>query len=151
MKDLSDMLDLKHNRFLRLGLSFVATAVVVSLSALFYAKAVFQKTLNVGSTTGVTSGVGSSSTPGIDISLIMILILVLQAFVASLSVLGFPPKLPKRVKKLTSREASTSNTPKPGEKEEWEESASEESVIKNQDVVGDILESLRKKSAAGGS
>ena len=150
MKDIKAILDLVHNRLLRLGLLLASTLAIVTASALVYAGAVFQKALNVGTANGAT-GSGSIASSQIGILFATIVILVLQAFVISLSVFGFPPKLPKRLGKNPHVRGPLATTPgsKSGDKEEWEESAGKDEPAKtNKDVVGDILESLRKKDAA---
>jgi hypothetical protein len=149
LKDIKPILDIVHNRLLRLGLLLASTLAIVTASALFYAGAVFQKSLNVGSANGAT-GSGSTASSEIGISFATIAILGLQAFVMSLSVLGFPPKLPRRLGKNTHVRGPLPSAPgsKPGEKEEWEESTGKEQSAKtSKDVVEDILESLRKKGA----
>jgi len=150
LKDIKAILDLVHNRLLRLGLLLASTLAIVTASALVYAGAVFQKALNVGTANGVT-GSGSTTSSEIGIPVATIVILVLQAFVISLSVFGFPPRLPKRLRKNPHVRDPVRTTPgsKSGEKEEWEESAGKDKSAKtNQDTVGNILESLRKKNAA---
>ena len=149
MKNIKAILDVVHNRLLRLGLLLASTLAIVITSALVYAGAVFQKSLNVGTANGAT-GSGSIASSEIGIPFATIVILVLQAFVISLSVFGFPPKLPKRLGKSpqVSHPLATTTASKSGEKEEWEESAGKDEPEKTkQDVVGDILESLRKKGA----
>ena len=150
MKDIKAILDVVQNRLLRLGLLLASALAIVTTSAIVYAGAVFQKSLNVGTANGVTDS-GSTAPSEIGIPFATIVILVLQAFVISLSVFGFPPRLPKGLRKtphIRGPLATTSGS-KSGEKEEWEESASkDESAKTSQDVVGDILESLRKKDAA---
>lgn len=148
MKDIKGVLDLDHNRLLRLGLLLASTLAIAMMSALVYAGAVFQKALIVGSVSGVTSP-GSTSSSAIGIPFATIVVLVLQTFVISLSVFGLPPKLPKRLGKNPHLAYPSPSTPtsKPGKKEEWESSPRGESAKTNQDVVGDILESLRKNSA----
>jgi hypothetical protein len=149
LKDIKPILDPVHNRLLRLGLLLASTLAIVTASALFYAGAVFQKSLNVGAANGATSS-GSTASSGIGISFATIVILVLQVFVISLSVFGLPPKLPKRLGKSPHVRDPSTTTPgsKSGKKEEWEGSAGmDQSAKTNQDVVGDILESLRKKGA----
>ena len=150
MKDIKAILDVVQNRLLRLGLLLASALAIVTTSAIVYAGAVFQKSLNVGTANGVTDS-GSTAPSEIGIPFATIVILVLQAFVISLSVFGFPPRLPKSLRKTPHVRGPLATTPrsKSGEKEEWEESASkDESAKTSQDVVGDILESLRKKDAA---
>ena len=149
MKEIKAILDVVHNRLLRLGLLLASTLAIVTSSALVYAGAVFQKSLNVGSANGAT-GSGATAFSEIGTPFATIVVLVLQAFLISLSVLGFPPKLPKRSGKSqnVSRPLATTPGSKSGEKEEWEESAGkDESGKTTRDMVGDILESLRKKGA----
>jgi len=149
LKDIKAILDVVNNRLLRLGLLLASTLAIVTTSALVYGGAVFQKSLNVGTASGAT-GSGSTASSEIGTLFTTIVILILQAFVISLSVFGFPPKLPKRLRKNPHVRHPSPSTPKSksGEKEEWEESAGrDESANTNHDVVGDILESLRKKGA----
>ena len=149
MKDIQAILHLDHNRLLRLGLLLASTLAIVTTSALVYAGAVFQKALNVGTATGAT-GSGSATSSEVGIPFATIGILVLQVFVISLSVFGFPPKLPKHLGKSLHIPRPLPTTPgsKSGEKDEWEESSgkSESETRTKPDVVGDILETLRKNS-----
>jgi hypothetical protein len=150
LKDIKGILDLDQHRLPRLVLLIASALVILTLSALVYAGAVFQKALNLGTANGVT-GSGSTVSSEMGFPSATIAILVLQVFLISLSVFGFPPKLPKRLGKNPRVRGPLASTPgsKPGEKEEWEESTrKDESGKTSQDVVGDILESLRKKGAA---
>lgn len=149
MKDIKGVLDLDNNRLLRLGLLLASTLAIATISAIVYAGAVFQKALIVGTASGGTSS-GSTTSSAIGIPFATIVVLVLQAFVVSLSVFGFPPKLPKRLGKNSHVPHQSLRAPgsKSSKKEEWEESSGRvESAKTSQDVVGDILESLRKNSA----
>ncbi|HVH14698.1 MAG TPA: hypothetical protein VNA15_03145 [Candidatus Angelobacter sp.] len=150
MKDIRAILHLDHNRLLRLGLLLASTLAIVITSALVYAGAVFQKALNVGTATGAT-GPGSTTSLQVGIPFATVGILVLQVFVISLSVFGFPPKLPKHLGKSLHVRHPLPTTPgsKPSEREEWEESSgkSESGTRAKPDMVGDILETLRKRSA----
>ena len=150
MKDIKAVLDLVHNSLFRLGLLLTSTLAIVTTSALVYAGAVFQKSLNLGTANGAT-GSGSTTSPEVGIPFATIVILVLQAFLISLSVFGFPPKLPKLLVKRPHVRGSLATTPqsKSVNKEEWEESSGKNGsgTRTNQDEVGDILESLRKNSA----
>ena len=149
MKDIQEILHLDHNRLLRLGLLLASTLVIVITSALVYAGAVFQKALNVGAANGAT-GSGSATSSEVGIPFATVGILILQVFVISLSIFGFPPKLPKHLGKSlhTRHPPITSPGTKSGEKDEWEESSGkrESETQTKRDVVGDILETLRKKS-----
>jgi hypothetical protein len=146
--DIKEIRVLVHNRLLRLGLLLASTLAIVITSALVYAGAVFQKALIVDATNGA-AGPGSTASSEIGIPFATIVILVLQALAIGLSVFGFPPKLPKVLGKNRHVGRPLDATPgsKSGEKEEWEESTGkEQSARASKDVVGDILESLRKKS-----
>lgn len=150
MKDIQSVLHLDRNRLLRLGLLLASTLAIVITSALVYAGAVFQKALNVGSANGAT-GSGSTTSSEVGIPFGTIGILALQFFVIGLGVFGFPPKLPKHPSKSLHVRHPLPTTPgsKSGEKEEWEESSgkTDSGTKPSTDVVGDILETLRKKSA----
>jgi hypothetical protein len=149
LTDIKEIRDIVHNRLLRLGLLLASTLAIVTTSALVYAGAVFQKALNVDNTNGAT-GTGTTSPSEIGIPFATIAILALQAFAIGLSLFGFPPKLPKifgKNRHVRAPLASTTGS-KSGNKEEWEESTGKEEPAKtSKDVVEDILESLRKKSA----
>lgn len=149
MKDIQAILHLDDSR-LRLGLLLASTVAIVITSALVYAGAVFQKVLNVGTASGAT-GSGSATPSEVGIPFATIGILVLQVFFISLSVFGFPPKLPKHLGKSLHVRHQLPTTPgsKSDEKDEWEESSgkNESETRTKPDVVGDILETLRKKSA----
>ena len=127
MKDIKAILDVVQNRLLRLGLLLASALAIVTTSAIVYAGAVFQKSLNVGTANGVTDS-GSTAPSEIGIPFATIIILVLQAFVVSLSVFGFPPRLPKRLRKTPHLRGPLATTPrsKSGEKEEWEEAPKKE-------------------------
>lgn len=148
MKDIEEILHLDHSRPLRLGLLLASTLAIVITSALVYAGAVFQKSLNVGIANGAT-GSGSSTSSEVGIPFATIGILILQVFVISLSVFGFPPKLPKHLgKSLHIRHPTPASPGTKSGKDEWEESSgkNESETQTKPDVVGDILETLRKKS-----
>ncbi|HLE64629.1 MAG TPA: hypothetical protein VI816_00715, partial [Candidatus Bathyarchaeia archaeon] len=61
MKNIRDILDLKHKKSLRLGLLLLSTLFIISASALLYASMIYEKALDVGNTSGATTGSGSTA------------------------------------------------------------------------------------------
>src|SRR5438046_8706664 len=64
MRNISDILDLKHKKSLRLGLLLVSTLLIISSSALVYARLIYENALNVGNTSGVTTGSSKTAPAG---------------------------------------------------------------------------------------
>jgi hypothetical protein len=58
MKNVRDVLGLRHKKSLRLGLLFLSSLCIISASALVYARMIYERALYVGNTSGVTGGSG---------------------------------------------------------------------------------------------
>jgi len=89
MRNISDILDLKHKKSLRLGLLLVSTLFIISSSALVYARVVYENALNVGNTSGVTTGSGTTAPAGESYPPAMIVVIAFSAIVISISLFGF--------------------------------------------------------------
>ncbi len=118
MKSIRDVLGLKHKKSLRLGLLLLSTLFIVSTSALAYASMVYTKALDVGNTSGVTTGSGSTAlaesfTPA------TIMMLAVAAVVISLGMFGFLREASKHIGNAPGGRGSMQG-------EDWEESPRKE-------------------------
>src|SRR5947208_16790366 len=89
MRNISDILDLKHKKSLRLGLLLISTLFIISASALVYARLISENALNVGNTSGVTTGSGTTAPAGESYPPAMIVVIAFAAIVISISLFGF--------------------------------------------------------------
>ena len=89
MKNIRGILDPKHKKSLRLGLLLLSTLFIVSASALVYARVIYERALDVGDTTGVTTGSGSTGSGDVSFTPASIMMLAVAALVISLSMFGF--------------------------------------------------------------
>jgi hypothetical protein len=92
MKDVRSIVDFGNKKTLRLGVLVLSTLLIVGASALVYTRVVYEKALSVG-------GVGTT-TPAVNPAPETLLVLVVQAFVISLSMFGFLRELSKRKNKV---------------------------------------------------
>jgi len=137
MRNISDILDLKHKKSLRLGLLLVSTLFIISSSALVYARLIYENALNVGNTSGVTTGLGTTAPAGESYPPAMIVVIAFSAIVISISLFGFRREAIKHIRKasggresaLTSPGSMTegegvglSSQPSSKQGEDWEES-----------------------------
>src|SRR5881396_1702852 len=83
MRNISDILDLKHKKSLRLGLLLVSTLFIISSSALVYARVISEKALNVGNTSGVTTGSGTTAPAGESYPPAIIVVIAFSAIVSA--------------------------------------------------------------------
>src|SRR5205809_6739589 len=88
MINISDILDLKHKKSLRLGLLLVSTLFIISSSALVYARVISEKALNVGNTSGVTTGSGTTAPAGESYPPAIIVVMAFSEIVISISLFG---------------------------------------------------------------
>ena len=139
MRNISDILDLKHKKSLRLGLLLVSTLFIMSSSALVYARVVYENALNVGNTSGVTTGSGTTPPAGESYPPAIIVVIAFSAIVISISLFGFLREAIKhkasggRELPLTSPASmpqgegiSSSSQLSPKQGEDWEESPRKE-------------------------
>ncbi len=139
MRNISDILDLKHKKSLRLGLLLVSTLFIISSSALVYARVISEKALNVGNTSGVTTGSGTTAPAGESYPPAMIVVIAFSAIVISISLFGFlreaikhkapggrelPLTSPASIPREEGISSSSQLSPKQGE--DWEESPRKE-------------------------
>jgi len=128
MKNLREILDLRHRKALRIGILILTTLLITSASALVYASMIYEKALDVGNTSGVPNGSSSTAPTGVNFLLATILILALLAFVVGLSIFGFLREARKHVRNPSGRQGSLPTSPgsTPPREEEWEESPRKE-------------------------
>ena len=82
-------MDLKRKKSLRLGLLLLSTLLIISASALVYARVIYERALDVRDTTGVTTGSGSTGSGDVSFTPASIMMLAVAALVISLSIFGF--------------------------------------------------------------
>ena len=124
MKNLRDLLDLKHKKTLRMGLLLLSTIIILSASELAYARVVYERALDVSNVGGVATGSGSTTSAGINLLPGTMAVLAVLAFVIGLSVFVLLRRMPRHIQKTPGERGSSSTSPEsasPGE-EEWEES-----------------------------
>ncbi len=119
MKNVRDLLDLRHRKSFRLGLLLLSTLFIISAGALVYAGMVYEKALQVGNTGGVTPGSGSTGSAEVSFTPAAIMMLAVAGLVVGLSMFGFLREASKHI----------SNAPLHlpfMQGEEWEESPTRE-------------------------
>jgi hypothetical protein len=138
MKSVSDTMDLKHKKSLRLGLLLFSTVFIISASAVVYASMVYEKALEVGNTGGAATGSGSTASAEVSFTPAAIMMLVVAGVVVGLSVFVFLHRASKNISNPSGGPNSSrtgpvspslevpgislpSHLPSPQE-EEWEES-----------------------------
>ena len=142
MKNIRDILDLKHKKSLRLGLLLLSTLFIISASALVYASMIYEKALDVGNTSGVPTGSGSTASAEVSFTPATIMMLAGAALVVGLSMFGFLREASKHISNVPGGRGSSPTGPvsmSPGapgiglplhlpsmQGEEWEESRTEE-------------------------
>ncbi len=89
--------ELRRKKTLRIGLLILTTLLITSASALVYASMVYEKALDVGNTSGVTTGSGSTASAGVSFTSATIVILAVAALVVGLSMFGFLREASKHV------------------------------------------------------
>src|SRR5713226_3816194 len=130
MKNIRDILDLKHKKSLRFGLLLRSTLLIISASALVYARMIYERALDVGNTSGVTTGSGSTALAEVSFTV--------AALVVGLGMFGFLREASKHISSAPGGRGSSPTGPvsvSPGEPgislplhlpsmqgEEWEES-----------------------------
>src|SRR2546425_1182745 len=127
MEKMRDILDLKHKKILRMGLLLLSSIIILSASALAYARVVYERALDVSNVGGVATGSGSTTSAGINLLPATMAVLAVLAFVIGLSVFVLLRRMPRHIQKTPGR-GSSSTSPEsasPGE-EEWEESPRKE-------------------------
>jgi heme/copper-type cytochrome/quinol oxidase subunit 3 len=116
MKNIRDLFGLMEKKSFRLELLVVSTSVIVSASAFVYAGMPYQGALNVGN----SAGSDVSFTPA------TIMILLVSAFVAGLSLFSFRREAAKHVSNAPRAGGSLPAVFKSAREDEWEESPRKE-------------------------
>ena len=111
MRNISDILDLKHKKSLRLGLLLLSTLFIISASALVYARVIYEKALNVGNASGVTTGSGTTAPAGESYPPAMIVVIAFSAIVISISLFGFLREAIKHIRKASGGRESALTSP----------------------------------------
>ena len=111
MRNISDILDLKHRKSLRLGLLLLSTLFIISASALAYARVSYENALNVGNASGVTTGSGTTAPAGESFPPSMIVVIVFSALVISISLFGFLREAFKHISKAAGGRESSLTSP----------------------------------------
>ena len=142
MKSIRDISGLKRKKSLGWGLLLFSTIFIISASALVYAKIIIEKPLNVGNTSGVAAGSGSTASAGVNFTPVVIVMLAVAAFVAGLGMFCFLREAFKHIINAPGGPGSSPTGPVPmaldvpgigspldlpsAQGEEWEESPMKE-------------------------
>ncbi len=128
MEKMRDILDLKHKKTLRMGLLLLSTIIILSASALAYARVVYERALDVSNVGGVATGSGSTTSVGINLVPATMVVLAVLAFVIGLSVFVLLRRMPRHIQKTPGERGSSSTSPESASsgEEEWEESPRKE-------------------------
>src|SRR6266699_5516930 len=111
MRNISDILDLRHKKSLRLGLLLVSTLFIISASALVYARLTYENALNVDNTSGVTTGSGTTAPAGESYPPAIIVVIAFSAIVISISIFGFLREAIKHIGKASGGRESSLTAP----------------------------------------
>ncbi len=130
--------DLRHKKALRIGILILTTLLITSASALVYASMIYEKTLDVGNTSKVTTGSGSTASAEVSLTPSTIMMLAGTGLVVGLSMFGFLREASKHISNAPGGRRSSPTGPvsmspaTPGigsplqlssmQGEEWEES-----------------------------
>jgi hypothetical protein len=120
--------DPRNEKSLRLGLLLLSALFISSTSILFYDGMISEKPLNVGSGGAGTTASGSTARTGLSLSSPTVFILVVLAFIISLSMFVFLREAHKHIRILSGKSGPlpTSLGSTPLGKEEWEEAPRKE-------------------------
>ncbi len=108
MENMRDILDLKHKKTLRMGLLLLSTIIILSASALAYARVVYERALDVSNVGGVATGSGSTTSVGINLVPVTMVVLAVLAFVIGLSVFVLLRRMPRHIQKTPGERGSSS-------------------------------------------
>jgi hypothetical protein len=120
--------DPRNEKSLRLGLLLLSALFISSTSILFYDGMISEKPLNVGSGGVGTAASGSTARTGLSLSPPTVFILVVLAFIISLSMFAFLREAHKHIRILSGKSGPLQTSPgsTPLGKEEWEEAPRKE-------------------------
>lgn len=110
MKNVRGILDPKPKKSLRLGLLLLSTLFIASASALVYAGIFYERALDVGNTSGATTGSGSTPAEA-SFTPATIMMIAVAAFVIGLSVFGFLREASKHIGKVPGGQESSPTGP----------------------------------------
>ena len=96
MKNIQNIIELGSKKTFKLGALLLSTLLIVGASVFVYTRVVYERALNVG-------GAGTMS-PAVNAAPETLLVLVVLAFVISLSMFGFLREFSKRQNKVTTAE-----------------------------------------------
>ncbi len=103
--------DLRHKKALRIGILILTTLLITSASALVYASMVYEKALDVGNTSKVTTGSGSTASAEVSFTPATIMMLAGTGLVVGLSMFGFLREASKHISKAPGGRASSPTGP----------------------------------------
>ncbi len=123
MKSLGQILDLRNEKSLRLGLLLLSALFIGSASILFYDGMISEKPLSAGSGGAGTTASSSTARTVVSLSPPTIFILVVLAFIVSLSMFAFLREAHKHIRISSGKSGPLQTSPgsTPLGKEEWEE------------------------------
>ena len=123
MKSLGQILDLRNEKSLRLGLLLLSALFIGSASILFYDGMISEKPLNVGNGGAGTTASSSTARTVVSLSPPTVFILVVLAFIISLSMFAFLREAHKHIRISSGKSGPLPTSPgsTPLGKEEWEE------------------------------
>ena len=128
MKRLGQILDLRNEKSLRLGLLLLSALFIGSASILFYDGMISEKPLNAGDGGAGTTASSSTARTVVSLSPPTIFILVVLAFIVSLSMFAFLREAHKHIRISSGKSGPLQTSPgsTPLGKEEWEEAPRKE-------------------------
>ena len=128
MKSLGQILDLRNEKSLKLGLLLLSALFIGSASILFYDGMISEKPLSAGSGGLGTTASSSTARTVVSLSPPTIFILVVLAFIVSLSMFAFLREAHKHIRISSGKSGPlpTSLVSTPLGKEEWEEAPRKE-------------------------
>ncbi len=113
MKNLREIFDLRHKKTLRIGILILTTVIIVTASSLVYASMVYEKTLVVDNTRGVTTASGSTGSIEVSFTPAAIVIWAVAAFIVGLSLSVFLREASKHISKSAGERGSSPAGPVP--------------------------------------
>ncbi len=97
MKDLTEILDIRHKNSLRIGIPILSTVIIATASALAYASMFYEKALVVSNTRGVTTPSSSAGSIEISFTPAAIVIWAVAALIVGLSLSVFLRQVSKHI------------------------------------------------------
>src|SRR5207245_9878430 len=111
MTNPEEILDqLRHKKALRIGILILTTLIIATASALVYASMIYEKMLDVGNTSGVTAGSGSTASGGVSFTPVAMMTLTV-AGVVGISMSRFLRKASNSANNTLGRRGSLATRP----------------------------------------